>query len=172
VSYIGRANTPGVDAATGLQIAHIRYSSFGDLTGDGWPEIVISGWSFRPGFETASGTPPRVPITIISTSMAGASLLSAANLLGVATSQGTALIRIADFNGDGRSDLFIAGHNESPVTPVPSTLFTWTPSGFTSRSTSFLTTSHEGYNGDFNGDGFMDVVVSAYQSSGPLPTID
>ena len=171
VSYIGSANTPGIDAATGRQIAHILYSSFGDLTGDGWPEIVISGWSYRSGFGSTPGTPPNVPITMISTSAAGATQISAASLLGVAASQGTALIRIADFNGDGKNDLFIAGHNESPFTPVPSTLFSWTASGFSNRTTSFLTTSHEGYNGDFNGDGIMDVVASAYHSSGPMPEI-
>lgn len=35
MSYIGSANTPGVDASTGLRTADVRSSGTGDLTDDG-----------------------------------------------------------------------------------------------------------------------------------------
>ncbi|MET0274473.1 MAG: VCBS repeat-containing protein, partial [Phenylobacterium sp.] len=144
----------------------IVYSASGDLTGDGWPEIVISGWTFR-GWD-AAGTPTPAPLTVFSTSAAGVKMLDAAQLFGTATSPGTAILRIADFTGDSRNDLLMAGHNESGFVPTQSTLFVNTGVGFTQKPFGPKVTAHEGEVGDINGDGRLDVVLSAYHTDKTL----
>ncbi|KPF73292.1 hypothetical protein IP88_09500 [alpha proteobacterium AAP81b] len=141
----------------------VYYGTAGDLTGDGNAEIVIGGWSYR-GFN-ATGTPPPVKLTIVSTGPSGARLLDVQQLLGTGTTAGTAAIRIADFTGDGRNDLLLAGHNESPFTNTATTLYVNNGSSFTGTTSSVLTTTHNGEVGDLNGDGLADFVGAAYTSA-------
>jgi hypothetical protein len=141
-------------------VSRVLYGTVGDLTGDGWPEVVISGWSYR-GFD-ATGTPPNVPISIFSVTASGVTQLSAQTLLGVTGSPGTAMLRIADFTGDGRNDLLMVGHNESPFVNTTSTLWVASASGFTAQNVGPKLAAHEGEASDVNGDGRLDYVVSAY----------
>ncbi len=140
----------------------VYYGTAGDLTGDGWSEIVIGGWSYR-GFD-ATGTPPPVKLAIVSTNAGGATLLDAQSLLGTATTPGSAAIRIADFTGDGRQDLLLAGHNESPFTLTPTTLYVNSATGFRGVTSGPTTTTHNGEVADLNGDGLPDFIGAAYQA--------
>ncbi|WP_334163831.1 FG-GAP-like repeat-containing protein [Phenylobacterium sp.] len=141
-------------------VGQVLYHAMGDLTGDGWPEIVVTGWSYR-GWD-AVGTPPEVPITVISTGPNGPTMLDAATFLGRDSSPGTAILRIADFTGDGRNDLMMVGHNESPFVTTPSFLFVRTDAGFVQQTVGPKVAAHEGEVGDINGDGLPDMVLSAY----------
>ncbi len=140
----------------------VMYSQAGDLTGDGYPEIAMTGWTFRAWDST--GEPPPAPITVVSTSAAGATFLDPVALLGTGTVAGTTNPYIVDLNNDGRNDFFYIGHNESPLVPTMSERFIQQPSGGFVRSTIAgpKVEAHNSGLGDFNGDGFIDVVASTY----------
>ncbi|WP_292928935.1 FG-GAP-like repeat-containing protein [Novosphingobium sp. PASSN1] len=133
----------------------------GDLTGDGWAEVVIGGWSYR-GFD-ATGTPPSVPFLIVSTGPGGGKLLDAATVLGRASTPGTQSLRMGDFNNDGKLDLFVDGHNESPFFDTQSTLYLNNGNG-TLRPIDAgpKGTFHNGEIGDLNGDGKLDFIGAGY----------
>ena len=142
----------------------ILYSGVGDLTGDRFPEVMFTGWSYR-GWD-ATGTPPPTPILLMSTSATGVTQIDPLTLLGTAEVAGTTQPRILDLNNDGRNDFFYLGHNESPFVPTLSEVFLQTAGGTFTRSALAgpKQESHNSNLGDFNGDGFVDVVASSYGS--------
>jgi hypothetical protein len=142
--------------------SNVYYAASGDLTGDGFPEIAMTGWSFR-GFD-ATGTPPAAPLLLFSTTATGTTQISASSLLGISTVAGTTQPRIMDLNKDGRNDFFYLGHNESPFVPTVSEVLLQNANHSFSRSTLAgpKVESHNSSYGDFNGDGYVDFVSSTY----------
>ena len=90
-------------------------------------------------------------------------LLPVENILGTATTAGTAFIRVDDFNIDGKPDVLILGHNESPVVPTENILYLNNGSGFDVVGVTPDMAVHEGNTGDFNGDGYLDFIGSSFQ---------
>ncbi len=80
----------------------VWYATSGDLTNDGYPEVAISGWSFR-GFN-ATGTPPETPLYILSTNATGTVRLNPQTLLGLSSLPGTTSPRILDLDKNGLND--------------------------------------------------------------------
>ena len=80
----------------------IWFGTSGDLTNDGYPEVAISGWSFRG--RNATGTPPNTPLHVFSTNPSGAVQLNPQTLLGVSSLPGTSSLRILDLDKNGLND--------------------------------------------------------------------
>jgi hypothetical protein len=140
------------------------YSATGDLNNDGYPEVLFTGWTFR-GFG-ASGTPPAAPVLAFSTNATGAATLDPQRTLGIASVAGTATPRILDLNRDGRNDFMVLGHNESPLVPTVSERLLQNADGtFTHASiTGPRQESHNSNVGDYDGDGYPDLLASSYRT--------
>jgi hypothetical protein len=157
-SLISLVPTPANAPDSGLQF--IRFGTSGDLTNDGYPEVVISGWSFR-GWD-ATGTPVATPLYLFSTNATGTILL------GISSLPGTTSPRILDLDRNGLNDFVYLGHNESPFTPTISQAFLQTSPWQFSPTTlpGPKIASHNSNVCDFNQDGFPDIVASTYVTDG------
>lgn len=139
--------------------AVITYHGAGDTDQDGHPELYISGWSWR-GWN-ADPPPPPSELTIFEANADDTVVLSP-ELLGTTTTPGTTFLRVDDFDGDTRPDVLITGHNESPFAMTPNTIYLNRGDHFEPRNISPAMAMHEGYLGDFDLDGDVDFIASAY----------
>lgn len=141
----------------------IFYSAAGDLTNDGYPEVLFTGWTFQ-GFDFA-GTPPAAPLFLFSTNASGVTTLNPLQVLGTSGSLGTSTPRILDLDRDGRNDVLMLGHNESPLVPTPSERLLQRPDRtFTRSAFGPKQEAHNSNIGDYNGDGFPDTLASSYRT--------
>lgn len=84
--------------------------------------IVLTGWGYS-GFDTKQATPSKVSIAIFGSDQAGVFSNVTSTYVADTSTWGGGSVVVADFNGDGRSDIFLAAHNESPFVPEPSTVY-------------------------------------------------
>ena len=141
----------------------VFYSAAGDLTNDGYPEVLFTGWTYQ-GFDF-TGTPPTAPIFLFSTHAGGVTTLNPQQILGTSGNPGTSTPRILDLDRDGRNDFLTLGHNESPLVPTPSERFLQRADGSFARAA--FGPKQEAHNsnvGDYNGDGFPDTLASSYRT--------
>ncbi|HEU4853038.1 MAG TPA: DUF4214 domain-containing protein [Telluria sp.] len=104
-----------------------HYSPIGPFHGtlplsNGRDGMVIGGWTYRGGFGGA-GDPATVNAAMLEQQADGSMKIATAKYLPSATTQGIGSVNIADFNGDGKPDIFLAAHNESPFVAVPSVAY-------------------------------------------------
>jgi hypothetical protein len=139
----------------------VWYYGQGDTDGDSYPEIYISGWTaFGPD---ENGLPPKAIFEAFEAQPEGTVSLSTTNMFGRNTTDGTAFIRVEDFDLDGRNDVLVAGHNEIPFVNTENILYINDGDGtFTARSFGPFMTNHDGNLGDFNQDGYPDLIAAAY----------
>ncbi len=147
--------------STAEDTATILYHGVGDSDLDGDPEIIISGWTFR-GWN-AVDVPPDAELYMFEAEADQTNYIPVDSALGISSTAGTAFIRIGDFTADGLPDVLMLGHNEDPPFPTENVLHTNTGSGFSSTVFGPKMTAHEGNIGDFNHDGYLDFIASAYQ---------
>lgn len=81
--------------------------------------LVLGGWAYQGGFG-GSGQPLAVNAALLAPQADGTLKLATNDYLGSGATQGIGSVNIADFNGDGRQDIFMAAHNESPFVAVSS----------------------------------------------------
>jgi hypothetical protein len=84
--------------------------------------MVLGGWAYQGGFG-GTGQPLTVNAAVLAQQADGSLNLATSSYLSSPATQGIGSINIADFNGDGRPDIFMAAHNESPFVAVPSVAF-------------------------------------------------
>jgi hypothetical protein len=157
----------GADGVT-AEVNFVWSGTSGDLTNDGYPEVAISGWSIRPGFNNATGTPLPTPLYVFSTNAAGTVQLDPQPLFGISSLPGTNAHRILDLDKNGLNDFIYLGYNESPFTATISQEFLQTTPGafFTVTLPGPKVASHNSNVGDFNGDGYPDIIASTYMTDG------
>lgn len=156
--YIG---TLPSDLNQAQNIAYIWFGTSGDLTNDGNPEVIFSGWSFR-GWNPKD-IPPDTPLVLFSTGSESTRLVDPVTFFGINSLPGTATPTIMDLDRNGRNDFFFLGHNESPFYPTESLAFLQQTDGTFKRlqiAGPKVTVHNDGI-GDFNKDGFPDLVASA-----------
>ena len=166
-SLISLIPTPGIGAnGVTAEVVFNWSGTSGDLTNDGYPEVAISGQSVRP--PDATGPPPATPLYVFSTNATGTVQLDPQLLLGVSSLPGASSLRILDLDKNGLNDFVYLGFNESPLTPTISQEFLQTAPGTFSIVTlpGPKVASHNSNVGDFNGDGYPDIVASTYMTDG------
>lgn len=153
VSLIGTAPDGAGDGT-------VWYGANGDLDGDGYPEVAMAGWN-------AQGA-SSMPLFVFSALKSGTVMDDTSKLLGQNQVSGTAILRIADVNGDGKNDLVVFGHNETPTEPTQNYFFISKPhGGFTASNPSPMVAAHEGEIGDLDGDGLPDFATATYATGNP-----
>lgn len=96
--------------------------------------VVTAGWAFR-GWNPATTVPHTVTMAVFAPNGAdGLSLATPAYVVDAKTS-GAGSIIVADFNGDGRDDILLLAHNESPLVATASTAYLSKADGTFAKST-------------------------------------
>ena len=104
--------------------------------------VVLAGWS-STGFNSSSASFTPVSIAILSQQSDGTLKLATDQFVSSAVTNGAGSVLIADFNGDGKDDIFLVAHNEAPIIPESSTAYLSKPdSTFTKVTLADSVTAH------------------------------
>ena len=134
----------------------------GDFVGDGGNYILVTGWLV--GSPSSNTGNPAPPVKIFKLTNDGTSVDVTAGILGSNVTASVNAPIVADFNGDGIDDIFLAGFKDMPSFTSGSVAFISQP-GQAHRRIDFSEPvwSHAVYTADLNGDGFKDIVNQAGQ---------
>lgn len=123
----------------------------GDLNGDGLDDIVVSGWYYNSSSA----------YVYVFTQNENGTLTDSTSMLGSNVIGGSQRAFIADFDGDGRNDIFLPGFLDgSTITPTASVMFWNNGTSFTRDTFADTATAHGACIGDLNRDGTLDMVVA------------
>ena len=134
------------DGYTGM----VYYGNYGDVTGDGNPDMVISGWTVNTG-----NTPGRIFVLEIDPKQGITNIQWKEN-------EGTAAPWVEDFDGDGVDEIISIGFYDFPVAPAPTIYFNGGLEN--SQVIGPNIDSHESSLVDFDKDGDLDVVAISYNN--------
>jgi hypothetical protein len=147
--------------------APISQIAFGDITGDGRADLIVNSITV-PTQNIAH------PVLVYTANTDGSfTNVTDKTIGGVASSVFGRQVLVADFNGDGRSDFFIAGHGyDAPPFPgEQSALLLSTSNGgvtnATARLPQGLTFNHSAAMADVDGDGDLDILAGNSSVGGP-----
>lgn len=93
-----------------------------DLDSTGRAGLVLSGWSWGGSFGAGTSVTP-VNIAIFAETQDGTMQLATDKIVPSATTNGSNSVVVTDFNNDGRDDILLLAHNESPFLAKPSTAY-------------------------------------------------
>jgi len=108
----------------------------GNFTTDnsGCEHIITIGWQFC-GFNPSATSITPVHFAVFRQQNDGTMKLDTASFVSDSLINGGSSVVVADFNGDGYPDIFLAAHNESPLIAMPSTTLLSNGSGGFSKVT-------------------------------------
>ena len=89
--------------------------------------VVVTGWGMSGWPPTLTQTAP-ISLGIFKSDTSGNLALSTDSYISDPVTSGGGSVIVADFNGDGKDDIFLAAHNESPFIAMPSTAYLSTSS--------------------------------------------
>jgi hypothetical protein len=96
----------------------------GSFTADasGREHVIFTGWVYNaPAAGLRSGAVTPVDFAILQQLPDGTMQVGTSNFVSSASTSGAGSVVVADFNGDGYSDVFLAPYNEAPFVAMPST---------------------------------------------------
>jgi hypothetical protein len=96
----------------------------GNFTADpsGREHVIVAGWVYNaPAVGLHSGAVTPADFVILQQLPDGTMQVGTSNFVSSASTNGAGSLVVADFNGDGYSDIFLAPYNEAPFVAVAST---------------------------------------------------
>jgi hypothetical protein len=96
--------------------------------------VVLGGWSFGAGGFGTTATWNPVTVAML-TQQADGTLSVDTGLTSSLVTNGLGSVNVADFNGDGKDDIFLAAHNEAPFVNKASTAYLSKPDGTLTKVT-------------------------------------
>jgi hypothetical protein len=128
-------------------VANAFYSQI--TLANGRSGLALDGWSYN-GWDNKTFYP--VNAAIFEQNADGTLSLATSKYVTDPLTNGSGSVLVADFNGDGRQDIFLPAHNESPSIPKSSTAYVSNPSGaFTKVSLTDSVEAHGGVIANFQG---------------------
>ena len=107
-----------------VPLANVFYSQI--TLPDGKKGLVVNGWAYDGWSNTTHYT---VNAAILEENANGTLSDATSKWLPNAVNNGSGSVIVADFNRDGKQDIFLAAHNESPFLPYSSTAYISNSSG-------------------------------------------
>ena len=128
-------------------------TAVGDLNGDGREDVVVSGWFYNSATSY---------IWLFTQNADGTMTDSTLTLLPANTHQGSQHVFVADFDNDGRNDIFLAGFIDgNAIQPAHSTMLWGNANGaFTEYVFPETTMAHGACIDDVDHDGDLDMIVA------------
>jgi hypothetical protein len=113
--------------------------------------MAVTAWG-TPG-DPLPSVPQQTTMGLLVPNPSGLLTLNTAAFIDDPVTNGGGSIIIADFNGDGKPDIFLAAHNEQPFVAVPSTAYLSNPQGpFTKVTLSDHIMAHDAQLVNLNGN--------------------
>ena len=123
LSYAGTwVATPATSAARNGILAGGSSHALIKLDNSQYYGVVLTGWGYSP-LDTISKTPPQVNISLLVPDKYGALNIDSSKYISDTLTWGAQSVIVADFNGDGMSDIFLSPYNETPFVPEPTTVY-------------------------------------------------
>ena len=113
LSYLSNTNNGNVIPIAGL----VKTNPYGQYS------VVLNGWGWQGGFGGNSTAPERISIGLLTPDTLGGLKLNTSLFISDALTNGGNSVVVADFNADGKDDIFLAAHNESPFVSTSSTVY-------------------------------------------------
>lgn len=144
------ATTPSYAAATNFAAGSARAVAFGDVNGDGKPDLAV-----------ANATSNTLSV-LLNTTIPGATRAGYTAAVPFAIASNPVAVAVADVDGDGRADLVVTNSGSNDVAVLLNASTVSGPAAQFAVSTSTLSTQPTGglVAGDFNLDGLLDVAAA------------
>ncbi|HSH89748.1 MAG TPA: FG-GAP-like repeat-containing protein [Ramlibacter sp.] len=138
----------------------VVFGASGDLTNDGFPEILITGWGGDDGHN--DGIVVDSQIFLFSAGAAGTVMVDPMQVLGLASQNGTSNPRILDLDLNGLNDFLYLSFNEHPfATGISEAVMQVSPGVFVRKTLAGPNIgSHNSAVGDLNADGYPDLIAA------------
>lgn len=149
----GGSSHPLLSAVTSVGSSNLIYNTaVGDLNNDGLDDVVVGGWNYdRDG----------ASVFVFIQNADGSLSNRTSQYLANNTIHGSQHIFIADFDNDGRNDIFVPGFLDgSALRPATSVMFWGGPGQFTRQDFAEQVMAHGACLDDINNDGFLDMIVA------------